>query len=88
MKSRSQILTTLRRKGRFGNKKGLSVSANYGMEALEAVMENRPLPQPVSWSVSRGTLWRGHWLPVPIETYDKIEDAVDAFISERDKEEE
>jgi hypothetical protein len=86
MKSRKQILAVLKSKGQYGKKNRLSVSAGYGMEALDAIMEGRPRPKPVSWSVNRGHRIDGQWIPVPIDTFDSPEEAVDAYLKLRRKE--
>lgn len=87
MKSKKQILAILKRKGQYGKKSRLSVSANYGMEALDAIRDRKPRPPPVGWSVNRGYKLDGHWVPIPLESYDSPEAAVNAYLKLRRKEE-
>lgn len=86
MKSRKQILAILKKKGQYGKKSRLSVSASYGMDALDAIRYGKPRPAPVGWSVNKGHKLDGHWVPIPIESFDTPTEAVDAYLKLRRKE--
>ena len=86
MKSKKQILAILKSKGQYGKKNRLSVSASYGMDALDAIRDGKPRPKPVGWTVNRGHNLDGHWVPIPLESYDNPEEAVDEYLKLRRKE--